>query len=64
MIKKLMRTEIKTHKVCVCFNVHVLTNVFFGCGIVHFNEEQIKELKRIYEIPMIRKLVLGDNFPR
>ena len=27
-------------------------------------KKQIKELKRIYEIPMIRNLGLGDNFPR
>ena len=36
----------------------------FGCGIVKFNEKQIKELKKNYEISMIRKLGLGDKFPR
>ena len=43
---------------CVCWLL------CFGCGIVKFNENQIKELKIIYEIIMIRKLGLGDNFPR
>ena len=41
-----------------------MTNLFFGCGIVKFNEKQLRELKGIYEIPMIRKLGLGDNFSR
>ena len=61
-IKKLMRTEMKTHQVHMCFNTCMLTNVFFGCDIVKFNEKQLREFKIIYEIPMIRKLGLGDNF--
>ena len=46
------------------FNMHVLNNVIFGCSGVHFNAKQTNELKRIYELPMIRKLGLRDNFPR
>ena len=61
-IRKLMRTEMKTYQAHMYYNVYMLTNVFFGCGIVQFNAKQIKELKRIYELPMIRKLGLGDNF--
>ena len=48
---------------CV-FNTYVFTNVYFGCGIVKFNIKQIKELKKTHVLPMIRKLGLGDNFPR
>ena len=61
--KKLMITEMKVHQAHMHFNAHMLTNVFFGCGIVKFNEK-ISELKRINEIPKIRKLGLGDKFPR
>ena len=63
-IKRLMRIEMKTFQVHMNFNAHVLTNVFFGCGIVQFNSKQTKELKIIYDLPMIRKLGLDDNFPR
>ena len=45
-------------------NVHVLTNAFFGCGIVKFSIKQVKELKAMCELPMIRKIGLGDKFPR
>ena len=37
-VRKLMRTEMKVHQACMCFNVHMLTNVFFGCVIVNVNE--------------------------
>ena len=42
----------------------MLTNVFFSCGIENFIDTQIKELRRMCELPMIRKLGLGDKFPR
>ena len=41
-IKKLMRTEMKTHQAHVHFNMCMLTNVFFGCSIVQFNATQKK----------------------
>ena len=54
----------KLHQVCMCFNTCMLTNVFFGCGIVRFNKKQCEELKKTYELPLIRKMKLGDKFPR
>ena len=54
----------KLHQVHLCFNTCMLTNVFFGCGIVSFNNKQCEELKNIFELPIIRKMKLGDNFPR
>ena len=54
----------KPHQVHIYFNARILTNVRFGCGIVKFNKNQIKELKKIHELLMIRILGLGDNFPR
>ena len=57
-IRKLMRRYMKVNQAYMCFNAHILTNVFFGCGIANFNDEQIKELRKIHELPMIRKLGL------
>ena len=59
-----MRKETRTHQVQMYFNIHILTNVCFGRRIVKFSTKQIKELKKTHELPMIRKLGLGNNFPR
>ena len=59
-----MRTEMKMYQAQICFNIHVLTNVFFGCGVVQHNAKQIKELKIIHKLPMIRKLGVCDDFSR
>ena len=63
-ITKLMNTELAIYQVYMYFNVYMLTNVFYGCGIVKFTEEEIRVLKDIYEKPMVQKLSLGVNFPR
>ena len=43
----------------------MLTSVFFfGSGIVCLNDEQEKELKRIYEEPTLMKLGLSKKFLR
>ena len=63
-IKKFMTVDMKLHQVYLYFNTYILTNVFFGCGIVNFTKKQCDELKKIYELPIMRKMGLGDNFPR
>ena len=45
------------------FNTCTLTNVF-GHGAVKFNKKQLRELKRVYEIPMLLKLGLGNKCAR
>ena len=42
----------------------MLTNILFGCGFINLNEKKVKELKRTYELLIMRKLKLGDRFPR
>ena len=64
LTEKLIITDMKSHQVCLCFDTHMLKNVFFGCGIVSFNEKQCEELKNIFELPKIKNMGLGDNFPR
>ena len=50
------------HQVYLHFNTCMLTNAFFGCGIVSFNKKQYKELKKC-ELNIIRKMGLGDILP-
>ena len=54
----------RLHQVHVYFNICMLTNVFFGCGIVRFNKKHCEGLKKTHELPLIRKMKLGDKFPR
>ena len=63
-IKKLMKSDMKLNQVYLHFDTYVLTNVcFFGCGIVSSNKK-CEELKKTHELPIARKMGLGDNFPR
>ena len=63
-IKRLMKSCMKMNQVCLYFNTHVLTNLFFGCAIVNFSKKQYDELKQTYELPIMRQMKLGDNLPR
>ena len=60
----MMRSEISAHPSHAYFNTCMLSNLFFGCGIVELQERKIKELKKTHELPMLRKLGLGKYFPR
>ena len=42
----------------------MLKSMFFGVVIVDLNGKQIKELKRIYEAPILAKLRLSKTFPK
>ena len=63
-IKKLTKVDMMLNQVHLCFNTCMLTNVFFGCGIVKFTKKQWDKLKKTYELLIVRKMGLGDNFPR
>lgn len=63
-IKKLMNMEINTYQAAIYFNVYMIKSVYFGCGIVKLNKQQEKELRRIYEEPMLIKLGLSRKYPR
>jgi len=41
------------------FLISILMNTFFECRIVEFSQNQIIELKRAYEVPILKKLGLG-----
>ena len=51
-----MKVDIKNNQARMYFNTRMLANACFGCGIAQFNANQIKELNKTHEFPMIRKL--------
>ena len=63
-IIKLMRIEMTPYQTHAYFNMYMLTSIFFGCTTVELNNKQIIELKRIYEMPIIKKFQLNRNFPK
>ena len=40
------------------------TNSFFGCEIANLDKKQYDELKQAHELPIARKMGLGENLPR
>ena len=42
----------------------MVTNVFFGCDVTRLNKKQCDELKNTCELPLTRKMKLGDKFTR
>ena len=64
LIKKLMTVCVKLCQVHLCFNIHILINEFFGCGIVKFTKKQCDKLKKTHELPNMPKMGLGNKFPR
>ena len=63
-ITKMMNTDVNEYQPAVYYNVYMIKSVFFGCGIVELNEQQERELRRIYEEPLLLKLGLSRKFPR
>ena len=63
-VKKLMATEMIVYQVYIYFNIYLIRNIFFRCGVVDITEKQEKNMKMIYEILLLNKLQLGEKFPR
>ena len=63
-IGKLSNTIVSTLLTHVCANVHFMTIVYFGSGIIQLTPLQEYDLKKIYEEPILSKLKLGIKFPR
>ena len=61
---KMMNTNICAWQVYEYFNMYVVQQVFFQCGIVDLAREEEVELQRIYENPMLQNLGLGEKFLR
>ena len=63
-IAKFNNTEIKLHLINVHFNACFLKKMFFGCGVINLKDRQYKELRKLHETKIAKKLRLGSNFPR
>ena len=63
-ITKIMNTNINLYQAHVYFNIYMLKSIFFSCAVVHLINKQIAELKRIYKVPLLRKLQLSTRFPK
>jgi len=59
LITKMMNTDVNTYQAAVYYNVYIIKSIFFGCGIVELNEQQERELQRIYKEPLLLKLGLS-----
>ena len=55
-IARLNRTDIKTYLMCLYFNAYFLKKVFFGCRVMKISKQQDKELRRLYETTLAKKL--------
>jgi len=58
LIAKLIRTDMNLFQVYIYFNMHM------RCRIITLTDKQEKELKRIYELLILKKLGLSINTPR
>jgi len=61
---KVMNTYLTYQQAGMYYNLYMLTNVYFGCGIITLHERQEKELRRLYQATILKKLGFGANFPR
>ena len=63
-VKKLVSTSVTPAQVHTFFHTYLIKKVFFGCGVLSISESQEKELCRIYESPILKKLGLSEKYPR
>ena len=61
---KIMRTSLAHQQAAVYYNMCMLTNVYFGCGIIKLHEREEIALRKFYEAPLLSKLGFNVNFPR
>ena len=59
-----MNVDMNPHQTTIYFNVHTITSVFFGSGIVCLTDAQEKELKWIWKEPILMKLGMSKKFTR
>ena len=63
-ITKIMNLDINPYQVSVYYHIYMIKSVFFGCGVIQLNVCQEKELKRLYEEPLLIKMGFSRKFPR
>ena len=63
-VVKLSAVEMNHHQAAMYYNIYMLTSVYFGSGIIELSKEQEKEIMKMTEPALLRKLGLSINFPR
>ena len=53
-VSKLMSTSVQPHQVHMFYHTYLITKVFFGCAVMHLTEKQDTELRKIYEISILK----------
>lgn len=51
-------------QVYIFFNMYMIRSIFFGMGIVDITKAQNNKLKKMYKLPIARKLNVGNKFPK
>ena len=59
-----MNTSLKHQQIAIYYNLHMLSTVCYGSGVMTLNEKEENELRRLYETPTLNKLGFSSNFPR
>ena len=63
-VTKLLSININNFQTYIYFNMYMKRVVFFGCGSIDLLEKQNKELRKVYENLISKRLGLGEKFPR
>ena len=63
-IAKINNTEIKICLPGLHFNACLIKKVFFGRGVINLADRKDKELRKLYETAISKKIRVGSNFPR
>ena len=63
-MSKLRSTPLTIGNAHVFFNMCLITQAYFGCGVIHLNPNQEKILMKISEGTLLRKVDLSEKFPR
>ena len=63
-IKKLNNTPMTVANACTHYNMHLIKQVYFGCGVLKLTSKQEKTLLEISERAILKKLGLSEKFPR
>jgi len=61
---KLRNVEIAAPVAHLYYNAYLIKKVYFGSGVLMLTEKQEKELRKIYEPILLRKMNLSEKFPR
>jgi len=59
-----MNTKINLYQVHIYFNMYIIRSIYFECRVLELNKIQDKALQSIYEVPLLKKLRLGEKLPQ